>query len=458
MAEPTKHLSMNGGALKTDLNGLFTVFRTKRSIAFANGFMLGFVAFTALLAFNHSSSNSHSPWFTSIFTTSTVTCTTPTTSSSTTDFSQGIETLMNCDLFDGEWVYDDSYPLYKQGSCSFIDHEFNCFQNGRLDTDYQKMKWKPKGCNLPRNMWESLLCILKGSSKDPSNVFEANGKQISKGETSFSFVFKDYNFSVEFFVSSFLVQEWKIPDKDGSKKETLRLDLMGRSSDQYKDADIIIFNTGHWWIPDKTFKGKNFYQEGSHVYGELNVLEAYRKALTTWARWVDASINPNKSMIFFRGYSASHFRGGQLYSGGVCDNDTEPIKNETYLSAYPPKMKVLESVLKGMKIHVTYLNITRLTDYRKEGHPSFYREHNLSKEKGNSRIVSIGAFQSPSTLPTLEPLKLDELEESLPTVEPMQIDEEEIEEENAESSREVKGESQQEIWKTAKSIKMMPPR
>ncbi|KAK1563471.1 hypothetical protein Q3G72_028033 [Acer saccharum] len=404
MAEPTKHLSMIGGALKTELNGLFTVFRTKRSIAFAYGFMLGFVAFTALLAFNHSSSNSPSPWFTSIFTTRTLTCTTP-TSSSTTDFLQGMETSMNCDLFDGKWVYDDSYPLYKQGSCSFIDHEFNCFQNGRHDTDYQKMKWKPKGCNLPRldgvhmlellrgkrlvfvgdslnrNMWESMLCILKGSSKDPNNVFEANGKQISKGETSFSFIFKDYNFSVEFFVSSFLVQEWKMLDKDGSEKETLRLDLMGRSSDQYKDADIIIFNTGHWWIPDKTFKGKNFYQEGSHVYGELNVLEAYRKALTTWARWVDASINPNKSMIFFRGYSASHFRGGQLYSGGVCDNDTEPIKNETYLSTYPPKMKLLESVLKGMKIHVTYLNITRLTDYRKEGHPSFYREHNLSKEK-----------------------------------------------------------------------------
>ncbi|TXG57981.1 hypothetical protein EZV62_015810 [Acer yangbiense] len=398
MAEATKHLK-----------GLCTVFRT-RSIAFAYGFMLGFVAFTILFAFNRSS---FSPWFTSIFVTSTLTCTTPTTSSSsttTTNSLQGMETLMNCDLFDGEWVHDDSYPLYKHGSCSVIDHEFNCSHNGRPDTDYQKMKWKPKGCNLPRldgvrmlellrgkrlvfvgdslnrNMWESMLCILKGSSKDPSNVFEANGKKISKGETSFSFVFKDYNFSVEFFVSPFLVQEWKMPDKDGSEKETLRLDLMGRSSDQYKDADIIIFNTGHWWIPDKTFKGKNFYQEGSHVYGELNVLKAYRKALTTWARWVDASKNPNKSMIFFRGYSASHFSGGEWNSGGSCDKETKPIKNETYLSAYPPKMKVLESVLKGMKNHATYLNITRMTDYRKEGHPSFYRDYNLTKEERKLKL------------------------------------------------------------------------
>lgn len=53
---------------------------------------------------------------------------------------------------------------------------------------------------------------------------------------------------------------------------------------------------------------KDYYQEGSHVYGELNVLEAFRRALTTWARWVDANVNPMKSMVFFRGYSASHFR------------------------------------------------------------------------------------------------------------------------------------------------------
>lgn len=61
-----------------------------------------------------------------------------------------LESLINCDLFDGEWVRDDSYPLYKPGSCSLIDEQFNCILNGRPDKDYQKMKWKPKGCSLPR--------------------------------------------------------------------------------------------------------------------------------------------------------------------------------------------------------------------------------------------------------------------------------------------------------------------
>ena len=60
--------------------------------------------------------------------------------------------------------------------------------------------------------------------------------------------------------------------------------------------------------PPTGFCRKDYYQEGSHVYNELNVLEAFRKALTTWARWVDANVNPMKSLVFFRGYSASHFR------------------------------------------------------------------------------------------------------------------------------------------------------
>ncbi|GAB2266894.1 hypothetical protein Dimus_001883 [Dionaea muscipula] len=237
-------------------------------------------------------------------------------------------------------------------------------------------------------MWESLICILRNSVKDQSHVYEASGSQHFRTEASYSFVFKDYNFTIEFFASPFLVRQWEVSGgKDGKKKkETLRIDLIGESFDEFKDADILLFNTGHWWTHDKTSQGKDYYQEGSHVYEELKVKEAFRRALTTWARWIDANINPSKTFVLFRGYSASHFSGGQWNSGGQCDSETLPIRNEDYLSGYPWKMKVLESVIRGMKTHIAYLNITRMTDYRKDAHPSIYRKQNLSDEERRSPL------------------------------------------------------------------------
>lgn len=60
-----------------------------------------------------------------------------------------MEKLSSCDIFNGQWIIDDSEPLYSP-SCPFIDDAFNCFKNGRPDSDYLRYKWKPNGCQLPR--------------------------------------------------------------------------------------------------------------------------------------------------------------------------------------------------------------------------------------------------------------------------------------------------------------------
>ncbi|KAL6000938.1 hypothetical protein ACLOJK_006665 [Asimina triloba] len=312
--------------------------------------------------------------------------------------------LEKCNLYDGKWVKDESYPLYPPGSCA-IDEQYNCFLNGRPDRDHQMFRWQPNGCRIPRlngtdmlerlrgkrlvfvgdslnrNMWESLLCILRKSVKEKSRVYEVSGRHDFKSRGFFSFIFKDYNCSVEFFWAPFLVREWQVTEANGNSKETLRLDLIESSSPYYKNADVIVFNTGHWWTHEKTAEGRDYYQEGSHVYNELNVEEAFRRAITTWGRWVDANLNPNRTIVLFRGYSASHFSGGQWNSGGQCDDETEPIVNNLYLEPYPKKMITLESVLKGMKFPVYYMNVTRLTDYRKDGHPSIYRKQNMTEEE-----------------------------------------------------------------------------
>ncbi|KAL6343941.1 hypothetical protein AAG906_027713 [Vitis piasezkii] len=313
--------------------------------------------------------------------------------------SDAVGDLSSCDIFDGNWVLDDSEPVYPPGSCPYIDDAFNCFKNGRPDSDYLRFRWKPQGCQIPRfdgrkmlkmlrgkrlvfvgdslnrNMWESLVCALRESLVDKSRVFEVSGKREFRTQGFYSFRFLDYKCSIDFVRSPFLVQE----TISRTLRATLRLDVIQDSSSKYRDADIIVFNTGHWWTHQKTYRGQNYFQEGKHVYNKLEVTEAYTKALRTWAQWVDANIDSNRTRVFFRGFSASHFRGGQWNSGGNCDGETRPITNETQLAPYPWMMRTLESVIAEMITPVLYLNITKMTDYRKDGHPSIFRQPEASR-------------------------------------------------------------------------------
>lgn len=58
--------------------------------------------------------------------------------------------ISSCDIFDGEWVRDDSKPYYPAGSCPYIDRDFDCHLNGRPDDGFAKWKWQSNGCDIPR--------------------------------------------------------------------------------------------------------------------------------------------------------------------------------------------------------------------------------------------------------------------------------------------------------------------
>ncbi|KAL0293047.1 UNVERIFIED_CONTAM: protein trichome birefringence-like 2 [Sesamum angustifolium] len=289
-------------------------------------------------------------------------------------------------MFKGRWVRDDTMPYYPPGSCPYIDRDFECHLNGRPDNEFLKWRWQPDDCDIPRfnatdflvrlrgkklvfvgdslnrNMWESLVCLLRHAVEDKNRVYEISGRHEFKKKGS---LLSDLS-------SPFLVKQSSFRGKNGSF-DTLRLDLMDETTSMYHDADVMIFNTGHWWTHEKTSRGEDYYQEGDYVHPRLKALEAYKRALTTWGRWVDRNVDGNRTQVIFRGYSVTHFRGGPWNSGGECHKETEPIFNETHLAKYPTKMKALEYVIKGMQIPVTYLNISRLSDYRKDGHPSIYR-------------------------------------------------------------------------------------
>ncbi|XP_026382026.1 protein trichome birefringence-like 2 [Papaver somniferum] len=329
-----------------------------------------------------------------------------------------------CDIFEGEWVkVNGRKPYYPPGSCPYLKKQpFACYQNGRPDDQFLGWQWQWQsqetnaGCdNIPnpglfnpidflnrlrdkklvfvgdslnRNMFMSMLCMLWNAIPDKSRIVKLHREIEFKIRGDYSRRYKDYNCSVVFVWSPYLVYEAN-PRSRRSKNilhlgpHTLRLDLIDElAASVYRDADIVVFDSWHWWNVDKTNHGENIFQEGDYLHPKLEINEAYKKALTTWRKWIDNNVDSTRTQIVFRGYSVSHYVGGKWNTGGKCDRETEPIMSkETYMERSPLQVKILEDVLREMKSPVLYLNVSKLTYYRADAHPSVYAKNYSVQER-----------------------------------------------------------------------------
>ncbi|XP_021744806.1 protein trichome birefringence-like 35 [Chenopodium quinoa] len=303
--------------------------------------------------------------------------------------------IKECDVFTGKWEFDNgSYPLYNESHCPYMSDQLACHKHGRPDLGYQYWRWQPNDCNLKRwsvteiweklrgkrlmfvgdslnrGQWISMVCLLQ-------SVIPANKRSMSPNAHLTVFRAEEYNATIEFLWAPLLVDSNSDdPVNHRLGDRIIRPDSASRHLSKWENADILVFNTYLWWRqgPVKLL----WSSEDNGVCEELDGVRAMELAMKTWAKWVDSNVNPLEKRVFFVTMSPTHMWSQEWNpeSQGNCYNESNPIIQENYWGTGSDlqTMSIVEDILSRLGSKVTVLNITQLSEYRKDGHPSIYRK------------------------------------------------------------------------------------
>ncbi|KAL8167618.1 hypothetical protein V2J09_009117 [Rumex salicifolius] len=301
-------------------------------------------------------------------------------SNSKTPFNGG-----KCNIFRGRWVHEKhSLPSYNYTSCPFIRPQFDCQRNGRPDSEFLRFRWQPHECSLPKfdahdflrrfrnkkilfvgdslmlNQWQSLTCLIH-------SAFPKAKYSLIQHPPMNTFHLHEYNLTIMMQWHQFLVEIEK-----ESKGRLLVLDYI--KGDGWRDADLLVFDSYHWWYYKKPNQPWDFMEVEGKTYSRLNRTVALKIALENWERWIDHNVDHCKTRVFYQGISPSHYTGsdwGQPKIRG-CSTSKLPISGEGENLKENPAVGMVKSVISRMRHPADFLDIWHLSLMRPDGHPSLY--------------------------------------------------------------------------------------
>ncbi|EOA27204.1 hypothetical protein CARUB_v10023315mg [Capsella rubella] len=327
---------------------------------------------------------------------------------------RGGDSGRECNLFEGKWVFDnESYPLYKEEDCKFMSDQLACEKFGRKDLSYKFWRWQPHTCNLPRfngtklleglrnkrmvyvgdslnrGQWVSMVCMVSSVITNPKAMYMHNN-----GSNLITFKSLEYNATIDFYWAPLLVESNSDdPTNHRLPERIVRIQSIERHARHWTESDIIVFNSYLWWRRPHIKSLWGSFEKLDGIYKEVGMVRVYEMALQTLSQWLEVHVNPNRTKLFFMSMSPTHERaeewGGKLNEN--CYGETRQIDKEGYSGkgSDPKMMRVLENVLEGLKsrgLNMQMINITQLSEYRKEGHPSIYRKQWDVPSKDNENV------------------------------------------------------------------------
>ncbi|XP_043714782.1 protein trichome birefringence-like 25 isoform X3 [Telopea speciosissima] len=322
-----------------------------------------------------------------------------------------------CDLFTGDWIPNPSGPIYTNDTCYNIEEHQNCMSNGRPDSGYLYWRWNPRDCELPpfnaerffelmrhkswafigdsisRNHVQSFLCILSKVEK-PVLVYH------DKEYKSKRWHFPSNNFTLSVFWSPFLVQAITFEDNNGvaTSEIQLYLDKLDKKwTDQYQNFDYIVISGGKWFLKTAIYY-ENDTIVGCHYCPGKNLTElgfdnVYRKVLQLVLNLFVTS--NHKGLVFLRTSTPDHFENGEWFSGGTCNRtvpfkeggidlkDVDTVLRNIELQEYEKAVAALGS---AADLKLKFLDTTRLSLLRPDGHPGPYRNPHPFANGKNSKV------------------------------------------------------------------------